>query len=246
MKKIFVPIKPVVDPRVRLRLKPDGSDVDVSTVKRIMNPYDAVALEAALRFKEEQGGSYNVVACSIGDVASQAVLRKALAMGADQALWVEAATSSNPLILEPLTIAKLLRAIIQGDGERDKKEKEPIDWVFLGHASISQTGPMLSVLLNWPHVVCAFKNTSPPLPASAVVTVDAASNKPRYPSLSAILNAQHKPISRVSVSSLGVDSTPGYSLQKVALLSSRQARQCQPLASVDALVDLLTQEAGVV
>src|ERR1043165_3707445 len=144
--KILVPVKRVVDFNVKVRVKPDGSGVDLANVKMSMNPFDEIAVEEAVRLKEK-GIASEIVAVSCGMAACQETLRTALALGADRAILVE-----TPVELQPLAVAKLLRALV---------EREAPQLVILGKQAIdddaNQHGPMLAALLDWPQATFASK-----------------------------------------------------------------------------------------
>src|SRR3989442_4546272 len=209
--KILVPIKRVVDFNVKVRVKADGSGVETANVKMSMNPCDEIAVEEALRLKEA-GTATEVVAVSCGVQACQETLRTALALGADRAILVE-----TDVELQPLAVAKLLRAIAQ---------KENPQLVILGKQAIdddcNQTGQMLAALLGWPQATFASKlkigsgkadvtrevdggleTISVKLPA--VVTTDLRLNEPRYVTLPNIMKAKKKPLEVLKPDALGVD-----------------------------------------
>lgn len=219
--KILVGIKRVVDYNIKVRVKGDGSGVDLTNVKMSMNPFDEIAVEEALRQKEA-GKASEVVVVSVGPQAAQDTLRTGLAMGADRAILVK--TDDN---VEPLAVAKALKAVV---------EQEKPDMVFLGKQAIdddsNQTGQMLAALLNWGQGTFASKlemrdgeaeitrevdgglqTLSIKLPA--VMTVDLRLNEPRYASLPNIMKAKKKPIEETSLADLGVDGTPHLSVLKV-------------------------------
>jgi electron transfer flavoprotein beta subunit len=193
--KVLVAVKRVVDYAVKIRVKSDGSGIELANVKMSMNPFDEIAVEEAVRLKEA-GSATEVVAVSVGIAKSQETLRTALAIGADRALLIEAADDTP---LEPLAIAKLLRAVV---------EAEKPDLVVLGKQAIdddcNQTGQMLAALLGWPQGTFASKVApeagavavtreidggleTVKLNLPAVVTTDLRLNEPRYPSLPNIM-----------------------------------------------------------
>src|SRR5438876_11854720 len=248
--KILVPVKRVVDFNVKVRVKADGSGVETANVKMSMNPFDEIAVEEALRLKEA-GTATEVVAVSCGVQACQETLRTALALGADRAILVE--TDAE---LQPLAVAKLLRAIAQ---------KENPQIVILGKQAIdddcNQTGQMLAALLGWPQATFASKlkiagdkaevtrevdggleTISIKLPA--VVTTDLRLNEPRYVTLPNIMKAKKKPLEVLKPDALGVDVTPRLKTLKVEEPPKRKAGVKVP--DVRALVGKLRGEAKVI
>ncbi len=212
--KILVPVKRVVDFNVKVRVKADGSGVETANVKMSMNPFDEIAVEEAIRLKEA-GTATEIVAVSCGAQACQETLRTALALGADRAILVE-----TDVELQPLAVAKLLKAIAQ-------KENPPL--VILGKQAIdddcNQTGQMLAALLGWPQATFASKvkigdgkaevtrevdggleTISVKLPA--VVTTDLRLNEPRYVTLPNIMKAKKKTLEVLKPDALGVDVAP--------------------------------------
>ncbi len=248
--KILVPIKRVVDFNVKVRPKTDGSDVDIANVKMAINPFCEIAVEEAVRLKE-RGIASEVVVVSIGESRSQEQLRAALALGADRALLVESAES-----LQPLMIAKLLRAVV---------EKESPQLVIMGKQSIdgdnNQTGQMLAGLLGWSQGTFASAiNVQDSevevtreidgglqvlqLKLPAVITTDLRLNEPRYASLPNIMKAKKKPLEVVPVADLGVTDKNRVSLLRVELPASRKAGI--KVKSVDELIEKLKNEAKVI
>jgi electron transfer flavoprotein beta subunit len=248
--KILVPVKRVVDYNVRVRVKADGSGVELANVKMSMNPFDEIAVEEALRLREA-GKATEVVAVSIGPVQAQETVRTALAMGADRGIVVEVAEA-----VEPLTVAKILRAVVA--------EEQP-GLVILGKQAIDddcgQTGQMLAALLGWAQGTFASKveigegevtvtrevdgglqTVSLKLPA--IVTTDLRLNEPRYASLPNIMKAKKKPIAMKKVADLGVDPTPRLKVLKTVEPIGRKAGV--KVASVAELVAKLRDEAGVI
>ena len=248
--KILVPVKRVVDFNVKVRVKADGSGVETANVKMSMNPFDEIAVEEALRLKEA-GTATEVVAVSCGVPACQETLRTALALGADRAILVE--TDAE---LQPLAVAKLLRAIAQ---------KENPQLVILGKQAIdddcNQTGQMLAALLGWPQATFASKlkigsgkaevtrevdggleTISVKLPA--VVTTDLRLNEPRYVTLPNIMKAKKKTLEVLKPEALGVDVTPRLKTLKVEEPPKRKAGVKVPDAR--ALVGKLRGEAKVI
>ena len=247
--KILVPVKRVVDYNVKIRVKPDGSGVDLANVKMSMNPFDEIAIEEALRLKEA-GKATEVIAVSIGPAKAEETLRTALAMGADRAILVEADG-----IVEPLAVAKILKGIVG--------EENP-DLVILGKQAIdddaNQTGQMLSALLGWSQATFASKveigdgsanvtrevdgglqTISVKLPA--IVTTDLRLNEPRYASLPNIMKAKKKPLDKKTASDYGVDIAPRLEVIKTEEPGGRKAGV--KVGSVAELVDKLKNEAGV-
>jgi electron transfer flavoprotein beta subunit len=247
--KILVPVKRVVDYNVKIRVKPDGSGVDLANVKMSMNPFDEIAVEEALRLKEA-GKATEVIAVSIGPAKAEETLRTALAMGADRAILVEADT-----LVEPLAVAKILKGVVG--------EENP-DLVILGKQAIdddsNQTGQMLSALLGWSQATFASKveigdgsadvtrevdgglqTISVKLPA--IVTTDLRLNEPRYASLPNIMKAKKKPLDKKTAGDYGVDVAPRLEVIKTEEPGGRKAGV--KVGSVTELVDKLKNEAGV-
>jgi len=239
--KILVAVKRVVDFNVKVRVKGDGSGVETSNVKMSMNPFDEIAVEEAIRLKEA-GTASEIVAVSCGLQASQETLRTALALGADRAILVETGVE-----LQPLAVAKLLRAIV---------EKENPAIVILGKQAIdddcNQTGQMLAALLGWPQATFASKvkievdggleTISIKMPA--VVTTDLRLNEPRYVTLPNIMKAKKKPLEVLKPDALGVDIAPRLRTLKVEEPSKRKAGAKVPDAKT--LVAKLRNEAKVI
>jgi len=248
--KILVAVKRVVDFNVKVRVKADGSGVETANVKMSMNPFDEIAVEEAIRLKEA-GTASEIVAVSCGMQASQETLRTALALGADRAILVE-----TEVELQPLAVAKLLRAIVQ-------KENPAI--VILGKQAIdddcNQTGQMLAALLGWPQATFASKvkisdgrtevtrevdggleTISIKMPA--VVTTDLRLNEPRYVTLPNIMKAKKKPLEVLKPDALGVDIAPRLRTLKVEEPSKRKAGAKVPDART--LVAKLRNEAKVI
>ncbi|MET0743324.1 MAG: electron transfer flavoprotein subunit beta/FixA family protein [Microvirga sp.] len=247
--KVLVCVKRVVDYNVKIRVKGDGSGVELANVKMAMNPFDEIAVEEAIRLKE-QGKATEVVAVSIGPAQAAETLRTALAMGADRAILVKTDTA-----LEPLAVAKLIKAVAADEAP---------DLVILGKQAIdddaNQTGQMLAALLGWPQGTFAFKLAvgdgsldvtrevdgglqTLTLKLPAIVTTDLRLNEPRYASLPNIMKAKKKPLAETSPESLGVDVTPRLKVLKTTEPSGRKAGV--KVASVAELVDKLKTEAGV-
>jgi electron transfer flavoprotein beta subunit len=248
--KILVPVKRVVDFNVKIRVKPDGSGIDLANVKMSMNPFDEIAVEEAVRIKEKGGGA-EVVAVSIGPAKSQEIVRTALAIGADRGILV--GTPDTPI--EPLAVAKLLKGIV---------EAEKPDLVILGKQAIdddcNQTGQMLAALLGWPQGTFASKVVladgaavvtrevdggleTVRLKLPAVVTTDLRLNEPRYPSLPNIMKAKKKPLDVKKPEDFGVDISPRLKVLKISEPATRKAGV--KVGSVAELVQKLKAEAGV-
>ena len=248
--KVLVPVKRVVDYNVKVRVKSDGSGVDVANVKHSMNPFDEIAVEEAVRLKEK-GVVTEIIAVSCGETKCQETLRTALAIGADRAILVE--TSEE---LQPLAVAKLLKALI---------DKEQPQLVILGKQAIdddaNQTGQMLAALADLPQGTFASKvevsgdkvnvtrevdggleTVSLTLPA--IVTTDLRLNEPRYVTLPNIMKAKKKTLDVVKPEDLGVDVKPRLKTLKVAEPPKRGAGV--KVADVAALVDKLKNEAKVI
>ena len=248
--KILVPVKRVVDYNVKVRVKSDNTGVETAGVKMSMNPFDEIAIEEAVRLKEK-GVASEIIAVSMGVAACSETIRTALAMGADRGILVE-----SDVDLQPLAVAKLLRAIV---------DKEGPTLVILGKQAIdddmSATGQMLAALLGWPQGTFASKVTvegdsmtvirevdggleTVVLNLPAIITTDLRLNEPRYASLPNIMKARKKTIDIVKPSDLGVDPTPRLVVIKVEEPPKRQAGR--KVASVAELVDKLRNEAKVI
>ena len=248
--KVLVPVKRVVDYNVKVRVKSDGTGVETANVKMSMNPFDEIAMEEAVRLKEA-GKVTEIVAVSCGLAACQETLRTALALGADRAILVE-----TDVELQPLAVAKLLRAIAQ---------KEQPGLVILGKQAIdddcNQTGQMLAALLGWSQGTFASKvgvegdklsltrevdggmeNLSLKLPA--VITTDLRLNEPRYVTLPNIMKAKKKPLEMLKPEALGVDVAPRRATLKVEEPPKRKAGV--KVADAKALVEKLRGEAKVI
>jgi electron transfer flavoprotein beta subunit len=247
--KILVPVKRVVDYNVKIRVKPDGSGVELANVKMSMNPFDEIAVEEAIRLKE-QGKATEIVAVSIGPAQAAETIRTALAMGADRGILVK---TDQPV--EPLGVAKILKAVVG---------QENPQLVILGKQAIdddcNQTGQMLGALLGWPQGTFAFKLTlgegavevtrevdgglqTVSLKLPAIVTTDLRLNEPRYASLPNIMKAKKKPLDETSPEALGVDATARLKVLKTVEPGGRKAGV--KVASVAELVNKLKVEAGV-
>ncbi|MEO1015040.1 MAG: electron transfer flavoprotein subunit beta/FixA family protein [Pseudomonadota bacterium] len=247
--KILVPVKRVVDYNVKVRVKSDGTGVELANVKMSMNPFDEIAVEEAVRLKEA-GTASEIVAVTIGVEKAQDQLRQALAMGADRGLLIK--TDAE---VEPLAVAKLLKAVV---GE------ESPDLVVMGKQAIdddcNQTGQMLAALLGWPQGTFASKVEladgkvnvtrevdgglqTVALSGPAVVTADLRLNEPRYASLPNIMKAKKKPLDVKTPEDYGVDLAPRLKTLKVAEPAAREAGV--KVESVADLIDKLKNEAGV-
>jgi electron transfer flavoprotein beta subunit len=248
--KILVPIKRVVDANVKVRPNDSQTHVDTANLKMAVNPFCEIAIEEAVRIVE-RGVATEVVVVCIGDTKGQEQLRSALAIGADRAILVEAPTD-----LEPLAVAKALKALI---------EKEQPGLVILGKQSIdgdnNQTGQMLAALCGMPQgtfaselVISDGKATvtreidggleTLKLGLPAIVTTDLRLNEPRYASLPNIMKAKKKPLEILALADLGVDATPRLNTLKVELPAERSAGI--KVASVAELVDKLKNQAKVI
>jgi electron transfer flavoprotein beta subunit len=252
--KVLVPVKRVIDYNVKVRVKSDGSGVDLANVKMSMNPFDEIAVEEAVRLREA-GVATEVVAVSCGTTASQETLRTAMAIGADRAVLVE--TDAD---VQPLAVAKLLKAVVG---------KEAPQLVILGKQAIdddsNQTGQMLAALLGWPQATFASRvviaDTDGQMRATvtrevdggletlevklpAVVTTDLRLNEPRYATLPNIMKAKKKPLDTLKPADLGVDVAPRLTTLKVVEPAKRQAGE--RVADVAQLIDKLKNEAKVI
>lgn len=247
--KVLVPVKRVVDYNVKVRVKSDGTGVDIANVKMSMNPFDEIALEEATRLKEA-GKVTEIVAVSAGVAQCQETLRTGMAIGADRGVLIE--TSAE---LEPLAVAKLLKALA---------DKEQPQLIILGKQAIdddsNQTGQMLAALLGWPQATFASKVVledgkvtvtrevdggleTVALTLPAIVTTDLRLNEPRYVTLPNIMKAKKKPLEVVKPSDLGVDVAPRIKTLKVSEPPKRSAGIKVP--DVATLVDKLKNTAKV-
>ena len=251
--KVLVPVKRVIDYNVKVRVKADGSGVDLANVKMSMNPFDEIAVEEAIRLKEA-GTADEIVAVSIGTAKNQETLRTALAMGADRAILVVAADDVHDDI-EPLAVAKILKGIV---------DVEQPGLVLCGKQAIDNdmnaTGQMLAALLGWSQGTFAsaisvegdsavvtrevdggmqtIKVTMP-----TIVTVDLRMNEPRYASLPNIMKAKKKPLDEKTPADYGVDVSPRLEIVKTSEPGARKAGEI--VGSVDELVSKL-KEAGAI
>jgi len=248
--KVLVPVKRVVDYNVKVRVKSDGSGVDIANVKMSMNPFDEIALEEATRLKE--GGKVTeVVAVSVGVTQCQETLRTGMAIGADRGILVETAGDT-----EPLAVAKIMKALA---------DKEQPQLIILGKQAIdddsNQTGQMLASLLGWPQATFASKVVledgkvtvtrevdggleTVALTLPAIITTDLRLNEPRYVTLPNIMKAKKKPLETIKPEDLGVDVTPRLKTLKVVEPAKRSAGVIVP--DVATLVQKLRTEAKVI
>ena len=252
--KVLVPVKRVIDYNVKVRVKADGSGVDLANVKMSMNPFDEIAVEEAIRLKEK-GAVEEIVVVSIGVKPAQETLRTALAMGADRAILIEAASDVHTDI-EPLAVAKLLKAVV---------DAEQPGLVLCGKQAIDNdmnaTGQMLAALLGWSQATFiselsidgdsatvtrevdgGLQTIKVKMPA--IVTVDLRLNEPRYASLPNIMKAKKKPLEEKTAADYGVDVTPRLTVVKTAEPEGRKAGI--KVGSVDELIAKLKDEAGVI
>jgi len=248
--KVLVPVKRVVDYNVKVRVKSDGSGVDIANVKMSMNPFDEITVEEAMRLKEG-GKATEVIAVSCGVTQCQETLRTAMAIGADRAILVE-----TDVDLQPLAVAKLLKAVA---------DKEQPQLIILGKQAIdddcNQTGQMLAALLGWPQATFASKVTvdgdkatvtrevdggleTISLTLPAIVTTDLRLNEPRYVTLPNIMKAKKKTLDVIQPDALGVDVTPRLKTLKVSEPAKRSAGTMVP--DVATLVAKLKNEAKVI
>jgi electron transfer flavoprotein beta subunit len=247
--KVLVSVKRVIDFNVKVRIKPDGSDVDLANVKMSINPFDEIAVEEAVRLKEK-GIASELVVISLGSQESQETLRASLALGMDRAILIQ--TQNR---LDPLIVAKALKEIIL---------KEKPDLVILGKQAIdddcNQTGQMLAGLLNWPQgtfiselkidgtkviilreVDGGLERLALTLPA--VITTDLRLNTPRYPSLPNIMKAKQKPLETVSLESLNIEGSSKQTLLKVSEPPKRKGGI--KVKTIQELIEKLHNDAGV-
>jgi electron transfer flavoprotein beta subunit len=250
--KVLVPVKRVVDYNVKVRVKSDGTGVDIANVKMSMNPFDEIAVEEAVRLKEK-GAVTEVIAVSCGVTQCQETLRTAMAIGADRAILVE---TPADLELQPLAVAKLLKALV---------DKEQPGLVILGKQAIdddcNQTGQMLAALADLPQATFASKVEvtdgtvkvtrevdggleTLSLNTPAVITTDLRLNEPRYVTLPNIMKAKKKPLETVKPADLGVDVNPRIKTLKVSEPPKRGAGVKVP--DVATLVAKLKNEAKVI
>ncbi|MGB0658949.1 MAG: electron transfer flavoprotein subunit beta/FixA family protein [Mangrovicoccus sp.] len=247
--KILVPVKRVVDYNVKIRVKADGSGVDLANVKMSMNPFDEIAVEEAIRLKEA-GQASDVIVVSVGPAQAQDVLRSALAMGADRAILIEAEAA-----VEPLAVAKLLASVV--------KDEVP-GLVILGKQAIdddcNQTGQMLAALLGWAQGSFASKLElgedrakvtreidgglqAIDIALPAVITADLRLNEPRYASLPNIMKAKKKPLEKKAAADFGVAIAPRLAVLRVEEPAAREAGI--RVGTATELVTKLRDEAGI-
>ena len=248
--KVLVPVKRVVDYNVKVRVKSDGSGVDIANVKMSMNPFDEIAVEEAVRLKEK-GVVSEIIAVSCGVAQCQETLRTAMAIGADRGILVETTVE-----LQPLAVAKLLKALC---------DKEQPGLIILGKQAIdddcNQTGQMLAALGDWPQATFASKvevadgklkatrevdggSETLSLTLPAIITTDLRLNEPRYVTLPNIMKAKKKPLETVKPEDLGVDASPRIKTIKVVEPTARSAGIKVP--DVATLIDKLKNEAKVI
>ncbi len=248
--KILVPVKRVVDFNVKIRVKPDGSGVELANIKMSMNPFDEIAVEEAVRLKEA-GKATEIVAVSIGPAQASETIRTALAMGADRGILVK--TDGAPV--EPLAVAKILKAVV---------EAEKPGLIIMGKQAIdddcNQTGQMLAALLGWSQGTFASKVVldgetvtvtrevdgglqTVKLKAPAIVTTDLRLNEPRYASLPNIMKAKKKPIDEKTPDAYGIDIKPRLQILKTSEPPGRKSGV--KVASAAELVGKL-KDAGVI
>jgi electron transfer flavoprotein beta subunit len=246
--KVLVPVKRVVDFNVKVRVKADGSGVELANVKMSMNPFDEIAVEEAIRLKEK-GAATEIVAVSIGPQQASETIRTALAMGADRGILVKVDG-----VVEPLAVAKILKGVV---------EEEKPGLVIMGKQAIdddcNQTGQMLAALLGWPQGTFASKLVlegesvsvtrevdgglqTVKLKGPAIVTTDLRLNEPRYASLPNIMKAKKKPVEEKTPADFGVDVAPRLAVIKTTEPPGRRAGV--KLGSAAELVGKL-KEAGV-
>jgi electron transfer flavoprotein beta subunit len=252
--KVLVPVKRVIDYNVKVRVKADGSGVDLANVKMSMNPFDEIAVEEAIRLKEK-GTASEIIAVSIGVKQAQETLRTALAMGADRAILIVASDDVHTDI-EPLAVAKLLAAVA--------KEEQP-GLILCGKQAIDNdmnaTGQMLAALLGWAQATFAsevaidgdmavvtrevdggLQTIRAKMPA--IISVDLRLNEPRYASLPNIMKAKKKQLDEKTPADYGVDVSPRLSVVKTSEPAGRKAGV--KVKSVDELIAKLKDEAGVI
>lgn len=248
--KILVAVKRVIDPYVKVRVKSDNSGVETQHVKMSMNPFDEIAVEEAIRLKE-QGKAQEVIVVSIGADACQETLRTALALGADRGIHVH--TQQNDLV--SLNIAKILKRVV---------EQQQTSLIIMGKQAIdgdnNQTGQMLAALLDWPQAsfaskidlngdeVCVMREIDGGLETIGaslplVITTDLRLNEPRYASLPNIMKAKRKPLERIELSEMNLELKTHRKILKVVLPETRKTGEI--LHSVEELVEKLSNEAKV-
>jgi electron transfer flavoprotein beta subunit len=244
--KILVPTKRVPDTDQKIVATSDGSRVQVDHIPYVINPFDAIALEEAVRIGEQLGDSVDVVAVGIGGDGYEQQLRTALAMGASRAIYVECS-----IALDPWNVARILRAIV---------EREQPQLVLMGKQAVdddaNQTGQFLAALLDWPQATFAsrieftgdaltiqretdhgIETLGVPLPA--VITADLRLNEPRYASMAGIMKARKKPLDALPLADLGVEIQPR--VQVVRYRSAETSRRGERMASIDELLERLNR-----
>lgn len=252
--KILVPVKRVVDYNVKIRVKADGTGVDLANVKMALNPFDEIAVEEAVRLKEK-GTATEIIIVSIGPDKAQEQIRTAMAIGADRGILVKTDVPIDLGGVEPLAVAKILHKLV---------EQEKPDMIIMGKQSIdddsNQTGQMLAALLGWPQGTFASKLEigsgtvkvtreidggleTIELKAPAIITTDLRLNEPRYAKLPDIMAAKKKPLAVIEPASLGVDLSPRLQVLKVTEPAKRKGGI--KVKTVDELVDKLKNEAKV-
>lgn len=252
--KILVPVKRVIDANVKVRVKADNTGVDLSNVKMAVNPFDEIAIEEAVRLKEQKIAT-EIIAVSIGPNKAQEQLRTAMAIGADRGILVKTDSPTDLGGVEPLAVAKILKALV---------DQEKPDLVIMGKQSIdddsNQTGQMLAALLGWPQGTFASKLEigsdslkvtreidggleTLELKLPAIITTDLRLNEPRYAKLPDIMAAKKKPLAVIEPASLGVDLTPRLQVLKVTEPAKRKGGI--KIKTVDELLDKLKNEAKV-
>lgn len=248
--KVLVAVKRVIDYNVKVRVKGDGSGVDLAGVKMSLNPFDEIGIEEAVRLKEK-GLATEVVAVTCGTAECQDVLRTALALGADRAVLAQ-----TDVELQPLAVAKILKGVI---------EKEAPQLVILGKQAIdddcNQTGQMLAALLDWGQATFASRveigdgavlvtreidggMQTLKLPLPAVVTTDLRLNEPRYASLPSIMKAKKKPLETVEASLFASDLAPR--IKTLSVVEPAQRKAGVRVSSVAELIEKLKNEAKVI
>ncbi|MEM9468693.1 MAG: electron transfer flavoprotein subunit beta/FixA family protein [Pseudomonadota bacterium] len=253
--KVLVPVKRAVDYNVKIRVKSDESGVELNNVKMSMNPFDEIAIEEATKLKEA-GKITEIIAVSIGPDKAQETIRTAMAIGADRGILVETDAPTDIGGVEPLAVAKTLKAIV---------DKENPDFIIMGKQSIdddsNQTGQMLAALLGWAQGTFASEleigdGTATvtreidggletiELKLPAIITTDLRLNEPRYASLPNIMKAKKKPLDVMKPEDLGIDLNPRLEVVKVAEPQERVGGG--KVADVDELIDKLKNEAKVI
>jgi len=248
--KILVPVKRVVDYNVKVRVKPDQTDVDLANVKMSMNPFCEIAVEEAIRLKEK-GVASEIIVVSVGPAQAQETIRTALAMGADRGVHV-----TTDAVVEPLAVAKILKGVA---------EAESPELIILGKQAIDDdsnaTGQMLAALMGLPQATFASEVEKTDagvqvtreidgglqtlsMPTPAIITTDLRLNEPRYASLPNIMKAKRKPIDAKTPDDFGVDVSPRLEVLKVTEPPKREAGI--KVESAAELVEKLKNEAGVI